>query len=158
MTRLQLGLATLVVVGLVFWKLVPARFDTSLYAALGRADSERGQTLTSNPELARLARLDRFSIFPAPVQNAGGPSETGALVLKGLSSSPGRQAALISIGSATPQWIALGQPTSGMELIEWGQTSAQVRTSSGETVLLKLFDPGEQTPPEAKSGGQHAPS
>ena len=114
MSRIQLGLSTLVFVGLLFWKLVPAKFDASPYDALLRAGSEPRQTPMTNPELARLARLDSFLIFPAPVQNAGGPTDAGALVLKGLSSSPGRQAALISVGGATPQWIAVGQPASGM--------------------------------------------
>lgn len=103
--------------------------------------------------LARLQHLDRLSLFPAVVVPEDGAAvlNTANLRLRGTSQSPGRRAALISIDGASAQWIAVGQATAGLDLIELAATRAVIRTSSGEVVTLDLFKP------EAASSSSGAP-
>lgn len=78
-----------------------------------------------------------FQVFPPPT---GAPmAEASALRLIGTAVSPARRAALVSVGGATPQWLAVGAPAQGLELVEVASARAVIRTASGDTVTLDLF-------------------
>jgi hypothetical protein len=102
----------------------------------------------------RLSARGAFGIFP---QNAapGAVASSASLRLVGTAISPGRRAALVAVGGAKPQWLAIGEPQGGLELVELATGRAVVRTSSGDTVTLELF-PQMSTPVAANSdGGSH---
>jgi hypothetical protein len=108
--------------------------------------------------LIKLQPVSSFTIFPKAEAKdlAGAAPMASALRLQGTSSSPRRKAALISVGGATAQWVALGQPVSGIELIELHAGRAVVRTSSGDTVTLELFS--SSAPQGTEQGSSNAPS
>ena len=135
---------------LAWWTLAPKAVDPAPLRALVRRP-DTGAKL--DPLALMIARFESTpGLFPAPPSGAEGespPAGAGALKLEGTASTRYRQAALISVGGATPQWLALGQPTQGLELVELGPGRAVVRTSAGDTVTLDLFPggPSKGAPP-----------
>jgi hypothetical protein len=105
----------------------------------------------------RLTTRGAFGIFPqeTPVGAlaAGGVS----MRLFGTSISPGRQAALISAGGARPVWLVMGEPQTGVELVDLAPGRAVIRTSTGDTITLALFpakaSPAAAGPEEVSHGG-----
>lgn len=89
----------------------------------------------------QLARWGRGDLGIFPKVDAGAPAASGQLRLHGTAMSPVRQAALISVGGAKPQWLAVDSPIAGLELVELTTGRAVVRTTSGDTVTLTVFSP-----------------
>ena len=136
---------------LAWWTLAPKVVEPAPLQMLARRP---GIGVKLDPLTLMLARFEATppGVFPAPPSGARGESPlagAGALKLEGTASTPNRQAALISVGGAAPQWLAFGQPTQGLELVQLGPGRAVVRTSAGDTVTLDLFPggPSKGAPP-----------
>jgi len=129
--------ASVGVAALLWWGLFPAELASEQFQALGRLPALLDATATT-PALRQLASLDRFGLFPS-AEEAGPAPNAAELRLQGTIMTPRRNAALISVAGAKPQWIALGEPVAGLEVVELHSASAIVRTASGDTVTLEMF-------------------
>lgn len=104
----------------------------------------------------RLARWDRGRLDIFPKDDGGAPPAAGQLRLEGTAISPVRKAALISVGGAKPQWLAMGSPIAGLELVELTTGRAVVRTTSGDTVTLTVFEAAKPAMPmEGDAGAEN---
>jgi len=150
MNPAQSALAGAIVAGLAWWLLTPGDVEAPELARLQHApaDNRAGPVALL---LARWSAAERFGVFPAADSGSAPPIGAGALELQGTSSSSVRRAALISIGGAKAQWIAMGEPAAGLELVELGVGRAVVRTTSGDTVTLKVFDAMDAAKPAGEA-------
>jgi hypothetical protein len=120
--------------------------------ALGGALAGAGliclSALVLGPPGSALAQLDRLqerlvSIRPAaaparirtaisaPSFSLFGQSVPVTVTLQGVSMSPGRRAALVSVGGAAAEWLDLGQTRDGITLIDVRSSSVTVDTDGG---------------------------
>lgn len=103
-----------------------------------------------------LARWDRGRLNIFPKDDGDLPAAAGQLRLEGTAMSPVRKAALISVGGAKPQWLAMGSPIAGLELVDLTTGRAVVRTTSGDTVTLTVFEAAKAvTPAEGDAGARN---
>jgi hypothetical protein len=139
-----------------WWAMGRGPVDVRGLEAFDRPPRE-AQVGAADAGLERIRSLASLNLFPAVSEGAGaqGAAASGALKLIGIALTPARRAALVSVGGATPQWIAMGEPAAGLELIELHATRAVIRSASGQTTALDLFPPLE-TAAASDAASQHA--
>jgi hypothetical protein len=130
--------------------------DLDRRTSLIAAHSVRGDLGLGGAGLAEAPPL-----FPA----FSGPNAPAvlAVALEGLAQSPGRTAALLSIGAKPAEWFALGETRDGVTLEEVGRSSVTVDTAGGEQTLSLGAGgaPAEQAaadapPPEVRTPSEPA--
>jgi hypothetical protein len=151
MNPLQGGLLGVAVAGLAWLSLTPGEPRGPAVEALRRAPAGN-KVDAAGLVLAQWRARERFGVFPAADPTAVAQADAGALRLQGTSSSPARKAVLISVGGAKPQWLVMGEPAGGLELMELDIGRAVVRTTSGDTVTLQVFSPARPPGSDTEAG------
>lgn len=142
---------------LIWWIAYPAELSPTAFQHLAPPPPQPSAGLVEAVS-AELPSSASLAIFPASADASQTP-DAAKLRLQGTLLTPGRQAALISVGGAKPQWITVGAPAGGLEVVELHTGTALVRTSSGDTVSLEMFKRSPQLQGRAAAGGNgDAPS
>jgi hypothetical protein len=124
----------------LWWAFAPVELNGPGVDAFAKPQARR--VALQDPRLIRARAMGTLGLFPSTMAapgSAGAAASADQIVLKGSSISPGRKAALISVGGAKPQWLAADEPSQGLELVDVTPGGAVVRTTSGEELTLDLF-------------------
>lgn len=148
--------AAVVATAILWWIAYPAELTPSPFRHLDQPPPQTASGVVDDV-LAQLSPSARLAIFPASADGSPAP-DASKLRLQGTLLTPARRAALISIGGAKPQWIKVGAPSGGLEVIELHTGSALVRTASGDTISLEMFTRSPATPGGAAGGNGDAPT
>jgi hypothetical protein len=91
-------------------------------------------------------------LFAAPTQPAEGQADV-TVQLFGLARSPVRTAALLGVGGAPAEWLAIGESRSGVTLRSVSSSGATIATGFGEREIIL----GMPQPSGAASGNSGPP-
>jgi len=148
--------AAVAATAVIWWIAYPTDLPATIFRHLDQPPPQAAAGLVETL-LAQLPSSASFAILPASADASQAP-DAAKLRLQGTLLTPWRQAALISIAGAKPQWITVGAPAGGLEVVELHTGSALVRTASGDTISLEMFKRSPAMPGRATEGNGDAPT
>lgn len=142
-------------VGAAIWMLIAGHVTPSAVSQM----EERLAAIPGARNKVPLSVATAFQALATPFfpSSAAGPVADVAVSLEGVSSFPGRTAALLSVNGAPAQWLSLGETRDGVALQEVRGGVVLLATAAGPRELVIGDGPAATVPPDTPPPGVRMP-